>query len=397
LRLFKLILFGIVISELIVSENKKQRVIYVGSPELFSKGASAIHIMKMCQAMARLGVETELIIPSNGGRAKLLEYYSVESNFRITEFPYFKNTSIRNIVHGILASLYIKFFRGGRYDLVLTRNIVFTYFATKFLGIPTIYDAHHPLVKGGATLFNSFKNSENLIRFSTNSKGLSENYLAQGLPEEKLVVAHNGVELERYMDSASQKDIRKQLGLPLEKRIVSYAGNIYEGRGIKELIAVAQRLDDTMFVIVGGLDEDVNRYKRIAESKGLQNFNLVGFVPHTDVPLYLQASDVLVMPYTTKMTIKGGTKAQDFTSPIKLFEYMAAARPIVATSISSVKEVLENSANSVLVDPDSADSLYEGIKKVLDDDGLAKKISQKARADIKKYTWEERVKKILDI
>lgn len=384
-------------SENIVSENKKLRVIYVGSPELFSKGASAIHIMKMCQAMARLDVETELILPSNRGTAELLEYYSVEPNLRITEFPYFKNSSIRNIVHGILASLYIKIFRSGRYDLVLTRNIVFTYFATKLLSIPTIYDAHHPLVKGGATLFNSFKTSQNLIRFSTNSKGLSENYLAQGLPKEKLVVAHNGVELERYRDSASQKDIRKQLGLPLDKKIVCYAGNIYEGRGIEELIEVAHRLSETLFLIVGGLDEDVNRYKRIAESKGLKNFSLIGFVPHTEVPSYLKASDVLVMPYTTKMTIKGGAKAKDFTSPIKLFEYMAAARPIVATSISSVKEVLEDGVNSVLVEPDSADSLYEGIKKVLDDGELAKKISKKARADIKHYTWEERVIKILNI
>lgn len=380
-----------------MSENKKLKVIYVGSPELFSKGASAIHIMKMCQAMARLGVETELIMPSNRKRADLLEYYGVKSNFRITMFPYFKNTSVRNIVHGILAPLYIKFFRSGRFDLVLTRNIVFTYFATHFLGIPTIYDAHHPLVKGGATLFNSFKNSENLHRFSTNSNGLSAYYLAQGLPKEKLVVAQNGVELERYRDSGSQKDIRKQLGLPLDKKIVCYAGNIYEGRGIEELIEVAHRLSETLFLIVGGLDEDVNRYKRIAESKDLQNFNLVGFVPHTVVSLYLQASDVLVMPYTTKMTIKGGTKAQDFTSPIKLFEYMAAARPIVATSIASVKEVLVDGVNSVLVDPDSTDSLYLGIKKVLDDGRLAEKISNKARVDIKKYSWEERVKKILDI
>ena len=59
--------------------------------------------------MTGLGVETELIIPSNKGRAELLEYYGVKSNFRITEFPYFKNSSVRNIVHGKLYSLkYIK-------------------------------------------------------------------------------------------------------------------------------------------------------------------------------------------------------------------------------------------------------------------------------------------------
>ncbi|MGB2691201.1 MAG: glycosyltransferase family 4 protein [Thermodesulfobacteriota bacterium] len=373
------------------------KIIYVGSPELFSKGASAIHIMKMCQAMTRLGVETELLIPSNKPRTQLFEYYGIESEFRITSFPYFRNTSLRNIIHGLLAALYIKLFRANRYDIVVTRNIVFTYFATKFFQIPTIYDAHHPLVKGGSFLFDSFKDSKYLIRFSTNSKGLSETYIDQGLPADKLVVAHNGVELERFQNAPSKLECREHLKLPFDKKIVCYAGNIYEGRGIEQLIDVAQRLKDIMFLIVGGLDEDVDRYRKIAKSEGARNFELVGFVPHRDVPLYLLASDILVMPYTSNMTIKGGTKAEQFTSPIKLFEYMAAARPIVATSIPSVKEVLEDGVNSILVEPGSADAIYEGLEKVLSDDNLSDRISAKAGHEINKYTWEERVKKLLNL
>ncbi len=373
------------------------RVLYVGSPALFSKGASAIHIFKMCQAMTKLGIEVELIIPANRSRTELCEYYGVEQNFRITQFPYFNNTSLRNIVHGFFASLYIRFFRSNRYDIVVTRNIVFAYFATKYLKIPTVYDAHHPLVKGGASLFNSFKDSEYLVRFSTNSDGLAQIYLSQGLPKDKLVVAHNGVELGRFEDAPSRTKCRENFGLPLDKKIVCYSGNIYEGRGIELLIDVALQLKDVIFLIVGGLDEDVDRYRRIAQKKGAQNFELTGFVPHKDVSLYLLASDILVMPYTRKMTIKGGTQAEQFTSPIKLFEYMAAARPIVATSISSVNEVLEDGVNSVLVEPDSADLLYKGIQKVLEDRDLAEKIAVRAGSDVKKYTWEERVKKLLDI
>jgi len=384
-------------NDIIVSNDKKLRAIYVGSPELFSRGASAIHIMKMCQAMDRLGVETELIMPTNRNRTQLFEYYGVKSNFRLTSFPYFSSTFLRNIIHGFLASLYIKFFRRKSYDIVVTRNIVFAYFATKFFKISTVYDAHHPLVKGGASLFNSFKNSKYLIRFSANSKGLSQIYLNQGLPKDKLVVAHNGVDLQRFQDAPSKIECRENLGLPIDKRIVCYAGNIYEGRGIESLIEIAQRLKDAHFLIVGGLDEDVDRYRRIAESKDAQNFELVGFVPHKSVALYLQASDVLVMPYTSKMTIKGGAIAQEFTSPIKLFEYMAAARPIIATSISSVKEILEDKVNAVLVEPDSTDALYQGIEKVLRDSDLADRIANRAASDIKEYTWEERVRKLLDI
>ncbi|GJM16185.1 MAG: glycosyl transferase [Thermodesulfobacteriota bacterium] len=347
--------------------------------------------------MDRLGIETELIIPSNRNRTQLFKYYGIDSTFRLTSFPYFENTSLRNIIHGFLASIYIKFFRSKRYDIVVTRNIVFAYFATKFFNIPTVYDAHHPLVKGGGALFNSFKDSEYLIRFSTNSKGLSQIYLNQGLPKDKLVVAHNGVELERFQNIPSKIECRNNLGLPLDKKIVCYAGNIYEGRGVEQLIDVAERLSDIIFLIVGGLDEDVDRYRRIAESKGTQNFELTGFVPHRSVPLYLNASDILVMPYTSKMTIKGGTKAQEFTSPIKLFEYMAAARPIVATSISSVKEVLEDGINAILVEPDSSEALCHGIEKVLREDALAQSIASEAVSNIKKYTWEVRAKKLLGI
>lgn len=380
-----------------MSEDKNLRVIYVGSPPLFSRGASGIHVMKMCQAMAKLGLDTELIVSCSANRSELLEYYNVEDCFRITEFPYFSNSSLRNIFHGVLSAFYVKFFRANRYDIVVTRNIVFTYIATKILGIPTVYDAHHPLVAGADFLFNSFKYSDHLVRFSANSKGLSEIYLKRGLPKDKLVIAHNGVELESYRKAQSQSECRDKLGLPRDKKIVCYSGNIYEGRGIEALIDVALQLNDIMFLVVGGLQEDVDRYREISDKKGAQNFKLIGFVPHESVPLYLLASDILVMPYSTEMTIKGGTKAGEFTSPIKLFEYMAAGRAIVATSIPSATEILEDGVNAVLVDPNSADLLGEGIEKVLKDEELASRVASRAASDIKEYTWEARARKLLGV
>ncbi|MEM7009377.1 MAG: glycosyltransferase family 4 protein [Thermodesulfobacteriota bacterium] len=379
-----------------MSDAKNLRVIYVASPPMFTKGASAIHIFKMCQAISKTGIETELIISANRSQSEMCEYYNVDKDFRITPFPYFNSSAIRNVFHGLLSAFYIKFFRYNRYDVVVTRNIVFTYIATK-LKIPTVYDAHHPLVSGAEFLFNSFKHSDYLVRFSTNSNGLAQMYLKLGLPEEKLVVAHNGVELDPFQDAPSKTNSRKELGLPLRKKIVCYCGNIYEGRGIEALIDAAIKLEDAMFLVVGGAQEDVNRYRRIAHNKGAENFELTGFVPHKDVPKYLMASDILVMPYSSKMTIKGGTKAEEFTSPIKLFEYMASDRPIVATSIPSVLEILENEVNSVLVEPDIAEQIYLGLNKVLNDDDLAKRISKQAKLDVSNYTWEVRAKKLLGL
>ncbi len=373
-----------------------KRVFYIGSPEIFSKGASAIHIMKMCQAMGRLGIRTTLLIPAYRTPGEMFQYYGVESNFRIVSFPYFGNTTVRNISHGVRASVYAGK-RRKEFDLAVTRNIVFASIATNILGVPTVYDAHHPLVTGARVLFNSFKRSKRLVRFSTNSRGLGEIYLGEGLPLEKLVVAHNGVDLEGYRSLPDKSRARADLGLPPDKKIVCYAGNIYEGRGIEHLIDIAPGMSGVLFLIVGGLESDVRRCRSLAREKRAENIKFTSYVHHNTVPLYLAASDVLVMPYTSQMTIRGGTLARDFTSPIKLFEYMASGRPIVATSIPSVSEILRDGVNAILVPPDSPEAIEAGIKRALDDPALAKALSERASSDAVGYTWEARAKKLLGI
>lgn len=371
------------------------RITYVGSPELFQRGASAINVMKMCQALVRIGMEVELVLPSYNGRINIFEYYNVEPNFKLTTFPSFQDSSLRHITHGAVSAVYTRLKREN-FDLVLTRNMLYTYLSTKFFKVPTIYDAHHPPVgKVAEFIFKSFKDSKYLVRFSTNSQGLADTYLSLGLPKDKLTVAPNGVDLERFTGIPAKEEARRQTGLPVGKKIVCYSGNLYVGRGINLLIDVALRMGDVLFVIVGGLEKDIERYMYVAKIKHAENVIFVGFVPHKSVGLYLSSADVLVMPYTSQMTIKGGTNAVEFTSPIKLFEYMASCRPIVATSLPSIQEILGHESNAVLVEPNSVDSLYYGIKRVLDDDALARSLSLQAMNDVTKYTWEERAKKIL--
>lgn len=376
-------------------DKKPLRIAYVGSPELFLRGASPIHVMKMCQAIARLGIDVDLILQSYDSRFDIFKCYGVEPIFNIITTIPSTNGPLRHFIHGAYSAFYIRLNK-EKYNLVLTRNIVFTYLSTVFFGIPTIYDAHHPLVNGPARFaFHTFKKSKYLVRFSTNSRGLGEIYADLGLPEEKLVVAHNGVDLEQFLSIPSKSEARRKLNLPVNKKIVCYSGNMYRGRGIDLLISVSSRLQDVLFLIVGGLDSDIDMYRDIVKEKKLENFKFVGFVPQNSVPLYLSSADALVIPYTSRMTIQDGTNATGFTSPLKLFEFMASCRPIVATNLPAISEILNDKINALLVDPDSVDSLIEGIKRVLEDKALAEKISLQSAADVKNYTWEERAKKIL--
>ena len=368
------------------------RITYVGSPPLFTRGASAIHILKMCNAYSNIGHDVTLLIPPYDREKDIYEYYNVPKNFGIKCIISPRNI-LRQIIHGITCSIYVGFNR-HRADLYITRNIIFAFISTILLRLPTIYDAHHPAVNQFAVvMLKLFLGSKYLIRLSTNSAGLADLYKTYGVSEDKIVVAHNGVDLDN-LKYLSKSEARKITNLPPDKKVVIYTGNIYKGRGIETLMDAACLLPYSLFVIVGGEQQDIDRYKKILESRKMENFRFEGFVNQESVFNYLLSADVLVMPYTMNMTIRSGTVASEFTSPIKLFEYLASGRPIVASSIPASMEIL-NENNSILVRPGDAASLAEGIRYVLDNRDKSNKLSKNALEDVKAYTWDERAKKIL--
>jgi glycosyltransferase involved in cell wall biosynthesis len=122
---------------------------------------------------------------------------------------------------------------------------------------------------------------------------------------------------------------------------------------------------------------------------GVHNFRLQGFVPPTQVPTYLAAADVLVLPNTAKAAI-----SRLYTSPLKLFEYMAAQRPIVASDLPSLRDILTPQHNAVLVTPDDPTALAAGIAQVLADPHLAERLTRQAAEDVKQYSWEQRATRI---
>ncbi|NIP39117.1 MAG: glycosyltransferase family 4 protein [Candidatus Dadabacteria bacterium] len=371
------------------------KIIYVGSPPLLTRGASAIHMFKMCQALSQLGHDTTLFIPPYDKKVDIFSYYGVKNNFVIKTIISPKNF-LRQIIHGLSCIIYFIVNKPGA-DIVITRNIIFTFFATVFLKVPTIYDAHHPLVnKAAEFFFNSFKNSKHLIRFTTNSEGLADYYLYMGLPQNRLRVLHNGVELDKYKKGRTTAQARKITKLPLDKKIVLYSGNIYKGRGIERLIEASDSFKHVLFYVLGGEQNDINRYDKLLVDKKVNNFEFLGFVDQDKVINYLYSADVLVMPYGKDMTIGPGTQAAEFTSPIKLFEYMASRRVIVASKINSVMEILEDGRNAVIVEADDADSLKKGLRKALNSSAASAKLASQAYKDVRNYSWIKRAQRMIE-
>ncbi|MBI1888945.1 MAG: glycosyltransferase family 4 protein [Candidatus Spechtbacteria bacterium] len=210
----------------------------------------------------------------------------------------------------------------------------------------------------------------------------------------KIAVLPNGIDMQRFAHACSQDECRNILGLPHDKKIVLYSGNIVERKGMHVLADAASFLSNSILVVfIGGTDENAIMALR-ERAKEKKNVLIMGYRPHEEIPYWMCASDVVVSPNSLDAKTFQDEAAIYWTSPMKIFEYMASRRPIVASDTPAMRELL-NERNALLVPSDNPKALAEGIKKILNDTDYADRIVKQAFDEVQNYTWEKRAEKIL--
>jgi glycosyltransferase involved in cell wall biosynthesis len=239
---------------------------------------------------------------------------------------------------------------------------------------------------GGWGIFSIILKKINGIVCITN--GLKDFYVSRGINSKKIIVAPDAVDLSLFTNLPNKEDCRKKLGLPLDKKIVMYVGSfgLYKWKGLDIFLESAKLFDQSfLFIAIGGTKDEI---KTITSSGISSNVRLLERVNNSSIPNYLKSSDVLVIPNRS-----GDIISEKYTSPMKLFEYMASGVSIVASDLPSIREVIDDS-NGILVEPDKAESLSEGIRLAI---SANNERSQKALEDVKnKYSWGKRVEIIKD-
>jgi glycosyltransferase involved in cell wall biosynthesis len=180
-------------------------------------------------------------------------------------------------------------------------------------------------------------------------------------------------------------------------RSIFYVGQLYRWKGVETLLRALRLVEKANLTIVGsgeiehGHDVDRSRLEQLAVDVGVADrVRFCPFVPYREVPRCLARASVAVVPLPDVLM------SRYFTSPLKLFDAMAAGTPIVASDLESIREVLRDGQNSVLVTPDSPEALAAGIRRVLDDPTFARTIAATARAEVSQYSWERRAERILE-
>jgi glycosyltransferase involved in cell wall biosynthesis len=172
---------------------------------------------------------------------------------------------------------------------------------------------------------------------------------------------------------------------------ILYLGQLYPQKGTDILIQSLQYLPGRKLMIIGGnKKEDVLRIQKLCDHMGVKDRVVItGHVEPWELENYFGQIGVGVIPILDVL------ETQLFTSPLKLFDYMAAKIPIVASNLPSIREVLSDGKTGILVEPNNPKRLADGIEKILSEPALAKKISEQAFQNALNYTWEKRSEKIL--
>jgi glycosyltransferase involved in cell wall biosynthesis len=210
-----------------------------------------------------------------------------------------------------------------------------------------------------------------------------------------------------YASMPSRGSARRKLGLPLDRPIVGYVGRFAtfgRDKGVADLVAALAvpelRRLDPLLLCVGGPLGPVTGYEELARSLGIPSSSLrfVDRVPNGEVPGWLAAPDVAALPAPAGAS-GGAARAKDHyagaTSPMKLFEYMAAGLPIVAADLPGVRDVLEDGTSTRLVPPEDPGALGHALAAALADPDASRAQGDEARAQAQGHSWEARAERAL--
>ncbi len=213
-----------------------------------------------------------------------------------------------------------------------------------------------------------------------------------------LIVAPDGVDLERFspwLTTAQARQKLKEQGCSLtDQFIAGYTGHLYPGRGIELIQQLALRFPEVLFLLIGGEDPDLENLQTSLSRQQIQNIRLGGFIPNAILPLYQMACDVLLMPYQEHVAGSSGGDIANFLSPLKLFEYLASGRPILASDLQVFREIL-NEENSILLPPKDLEAWQSALVRLIEAPQKCLSLGQSARLTAELYTWEERARKLL--
>jgi len=370
------------------------RIAAITNSRIPSLTANSIQAMKVCQALADIGHEVQALAPRETApvsSAELMAHYGLRRAPTVHWLSCYR--LFRRLDFAVQAQNAAERFRADMLYTWLPQSAV--------LGLvrkyPVILEMHADVGgRFGRWWLRQFWRRAGRKKMTFTTRALRkalERSAGFGFPDEAVIVAPNGVDLERYADLPSAVEARRQLGLA-DRLTLGFTGHLYPGRGAELLFELARRMPEYDFLWVGGTPESVALWQQKLAEERMKNVTVAGFVENSRLPLYHAAADVLLMPYEESVQASSGQDIGEVINPMKMFEYMAAGRAIVSADLPVIHEVL-NEENAVFCAPGNADAWQASLRIVLEDSRRREALGARARLDVRTYDWNAREKRIL--
>jgi len=370
------------------------KIAAISTSRVPSLTANSIQVMKTCNALVKNGYEVHLWVPGNPPENwdKLVNHYGLDTSFTIhrkQSYPFLKRYDFSWLT--LLAA------RRQKCDLVYTWLPQTAVLALLF-GLPTILEMHDmPTGHIGPLLFRMFIKSKGRKRLITITDALRqklENRFGMSLRSPVTLIAPNGTDPEHYANLPPAWQARDELGLPQIPTAV-YTGHFYAGRGMDLMFALAKKSPDIHFLWVGGTPQSVLEWQERLASSGIKNVTLTGFVENRRLPLYQSAGDILLMPFENMISGSSGGNSAEICSPMKMFDYLACGRAILASDLPVLHEVL-NEGNAVFCPIGDISSWEAALKDLITNPKRCSNLGDQAKLDSTNYSWVSRAKRALE-
>jgi len=370
------------------------RIAVITNSRIPSLTANSIQAMKVYQALMDLGHDLRLFVPAETEPVmyqSLIAHYGLRLAPDLELLPSEKHFKRFDFI-----------FHAQRAAKRFKADLIYTWLPQSaalglWSGYPVVLEMHADVAgRMGAWWLRQFwKTSGRKLMTVTTSAlrhALERSTMLQ-FKDESLLVAPNGVELERYAELPSPLEARRQLNLP-EGLTVGFTGHIYPGRGADLLFELAKQMPQVNFLWVGGTPELVDFWRGKLTEARMTNVTMTGFVKHEVIPLYQAASDVLLMPYSRSISASSGQDIAEVINPMKMFEYMASGRAIVSADLPSIREVLHE-GSAVFVEAGEVGKWKVEIESLLADEPRRNALANQARKDVSQLTWVRREERVM--
>lgn len=372
------------------------------------QGVEGVHLLGMIHAFERAGVEITVVSPPGvvvgaataAARAGGLRGAWRTLAERVPEFVF----ELMEIAYNVPAFFRIRHaLRSSRADALYERYAFFHVagaLAARAARVPLLlelnYTAETPLYRRRSRLLRPLALAAErfVLRrarvVAAVSSVLSRQVVGRGIAPERVITIPNAIDPEQFRGEISGAAVRSRYGLD-GVRVVGFTGAFFPWHGVGFFLDVLRELvreiPDTAALLVGDGPERAALEERVRESGLESRVRFAGWVGHENLPAHVAAFDIAVMP-----------DSNEYGSPMKIYEYMAMGKPVVAPRLGPLEDGIVDGETGILFPRRDAAALRAALEKLLGDDRLRAGMGARARDHVlAKHTWDRNAARILEV